>query len=145
MGEEINVTATVEQLRAAGIDPSKQVPSLVKLGEWYLKKAKACGADLSNFTKAEALFNAALVRSRLVNHEIGEDQILQKIVETYRDFLYAFENEKEVCVDKIRNEIDSHKEFLANERKILKEHLNEIDSRFNRNDEDQYEVFKNYI
>ena len=145
MGDEINVTATVEQLRAAGIDPSKQVPSLVKLGEWYLRKSKACGADLSNFTKAEALFNAALVRSRLVNHEIGEDQILQKIVETYCDFLYAFENEKEVCVDKIRNEIDSHKEFLANERKILKERLNEIDSRFNRNDEDQCEVFKNYI
>lgn len=149
MGDDIDVTATVEQLRAARIDPSKQVPPLVKLGEWYLNKAKAYGADLSDFTKADALFNAAIVRSRLVNHDIGEDQILQRIVETYRDFLYAFANEKEIDKDEICSEIDSHKEFLANERKILKERLNEVDCRFNRNDEtegeDQYEVFKNYI
>ena len=92
MDEEIN--DTVEHLRAAGTDPSKQVPPLVKLGEWYLKKAKTTsnGAD---FTKANALYNAALVRSRSVNHEIDEDQILRRIVDTFREFFYAFANDKE--------------------------------------------------
>ena len=149
MNDEIAVTFAVEQLRVAGTDPSKQVPALVKLGEWYLNKASettAHGADFSDFTKAVALYNAALVRSRLVNHEIDEEQILQRIVEAYCGFLYAFTHEKpEIAADEIRNEIDFHKEFLANERRMLKERLSDIDSRFNRNDktEDQYEVHAN--
>ncbi len=87
MDEEIGII--VEQLKAVGTDASKLVPALVELGEWYLKKAKttANGAD---FTKAGALYNAALVRSRLVNHETDEDKILRRIVETYREFLQAF-------------------------------------------------------
>ena len=143
MDDEIDLSVTVEQLRAAGTDLSKQVPALLKLGEWYLKKAQRTsnGAD---FTKANALYNAALVRSRRVNHEIDEDQILRQIVETYREYLYAFVNNTgdEVIVDEIRHEIDSHKEFLANERRIFKERVDEIDSCFNTNDktEDQYQV-----
>ena len=142
MDEEISII--VEQLKAAGSDVSKQVPVLVRLGEFYLEKAKTTpnGAD---FTKASALYNAALVRSRLIgNHETDEDEILQRIVETYREFLQAFAHDDGVSVDEIRSEIDSHKEFLRNERRIFKERLNEIDSRFIRTDktEDQYEVFK---
>ena len=38
MDEEIGII--VQQLKAVGTDASKQVPALVKLGEWYLKKAK---------------------------------------------------------------------------------------------------------
>ena len=145
MDEEINVT--VEQLRAAGTDLSKQVPPLVKLGEWYLKKAKTTlnGAD---FTKANALYNAALVRSTSVNHEIDEDQILRRIAETYREFLYAFaNNDEEISADEICHEITSHKEFLANERRIFKERVDEIDSHFNTNDktEDQYQVFESEL
>ncbi len=141
MDEEIDIKIVVEQLRTAGIDSSKQVPALVKLGEWYSKKAKAT-ANASDFTKADALYNAALVRSRLVNHEIDERQILQRIVEIYCEFLYTFANEQEVIVDEIQVEIDSHKAFLANERRILKERHNEIDSCFNTNDktENQYQV-----
>ena len=148
MDEEIDdVSDMAEKLKIAGTDMSKQVPALFKLGEWYLKKAKttANGAD---FTKADALYNAALVRSRLVNHEIDEEKILTRIVETYQEFLYAFAgNEFEVSVDEIRNEIDSHKKFLADERRIIKERVKDIDSRFNRKDttKDHYEVFKNYI
>ena len=143
MDEEIDVTLTVEQLKAAGNDVSKQIPALVKLGEWYIKKAKTTlnGAD---FTKANALYNAALVRSRTVNHEIGEDEILRKIVETYREFLHAFgKDDHEICVDAIQNEIDSHKNFLASERRTFKERVDEIDSCFNASDktEDHYEVF----
>jgi hypothetical protein len=142
MDEDIDVSVAVEQLRAAGTDLSKQVPALLKLGEWYLRKAKRTsnGAD---FTKANALYNAALVRSRSVNHEIGEDQIRRGIVETYREFLYAFaKDNNEISVDEIQNEIDSHKEWIARERRIFKERVDEIDSSCNPDDktEREYEV-----
>ncbi|CAB4021016.1 tetratricopeptide repeat 28-like [Paramuricea clavata] len=142
MEEELDISVTVEQLRSAGTNSSKQVPALLKLGEWYLKKAKTI-PNGANFTKANALYNAALVRSRSINHEIGEDQILRRIVETYREFLYVFAKDDDgISVDEIQNEIDSHKEFLANERRIFKERVDEIDSCFNTNDqtEDQYEI-----
>ena len=140
--KKVDVSVAVEQLRAAGTDLSKQVPALLKLGEWYLRKAKRTsnGAD---FTKANALYNAALVRSRSVNHEIGEDQILRGIFETYREFLYAFAKDNdEISVDEIRNEIDSHKEWIARERRIFKERVDEIDSSSKPDDktEREYEV-----
>ena len=140
MDEDIDVS--VEQLRAAGTDLSKQVPALLKLGEWYLRKAKTTsnGAD---FTKANALYNAALVRSKSVNHEIGEDQIRRGIVETYREFLCAFaKGNDEISPDEIQNEIDSHKKWIARERRIFKERVDEIDSSCNPDDktEREYEV-----
>ena len=79
MEDKRDVSLTVEQLKAAGSDVSKQVPPLLELGEWYLKQAKT-SLNGSDFTKANALYNAALVRSRSVKHEIGEDQILRRIV-----------------------------------------------------------------
>ena len=142
MDDDIDESVTVEQLRAAGTDLSKQVPSLFKLGEWYLRKAKVTSNSV-DFTKANALYNAALVRSRLVNHELGEDKILQRIAETYRTFLYALaDNNEDVSADEIRNEIRHHKDFLANERRMIKERVDEIDSRFDATDksDEQYQV-----
>lgn len=82
----------------------------------------------NDFTKADALFNAALIRSGHVRHEINEEQILRKIVETYREFLVAFGKDDDgMSVDEIRNEIDSHKEWVARERSIFNERMNEID------------------
>ena len=78
MDGDIDESVAVKQLRAAGTNQSKQVPAIFKLGEWYLRKAKAT-LNSVDFTKANALYNAALVRSRCVDHEIGEDEILQKI------------------------------------------------------------------
>ena len=122
-----DVSTIVESLKEAGKDLSKQVPPLVKLGEWYLDKAKTT-INANDFTKANALFNAALVRSRYVRHEIDEDQILRKIVETYCEFLVAFGKDDDgMSVDKILNEIDSHKEWVARERRIFKERINDID------------------
>ena len=84
--------------------------------------------NANDFTKANALFNATLVRSRHVRHEIDEDQILRQIVETYREFLVAFGKDDDgMSVDEIRNEIDSHKEWVAQKRKIFKERVNKID------------------
>ena len=120
-----DVSTIVESLTEADKDLSKQVPPLVKLGEWYLDKAKIT-INANDFTKANALFNAALVRSRHVRHEIDEDQILRKIVGTYREFLLAF-GKDEMSIDEIRKEIDSHKEWVAEKRKTLKERMNEID------------------
>ncbi|CAB4035839.1 tetratricopeptide repeat 28-like, partial [Paramuricea clavata] len=104
MAERTSVV--VEQLKAAGTEVSKQVPPLLKLGEWYLNTAKttANGAD---FTKAAGLFNAALMTQ-----------------------------------DEIRNEISSHKEWIADERRVIKERVDEIDSWFKTNDktEEQYEI-----
>ena len=142
MDGDIDQSFTVEQLRAAGTNLSKQVPALFKLGEWYLRKAKAT-SNTVDFTKANALYNAALVRSRCVDHEIGEDEILQKIFETYRTFLYAFtDNNEDVSTDEIRNEIECHKDFLANERRVIKERVDEIDSCFDATDktDEQYQV-----
>lgn len=141
MAEEINVTVIVEQLKVAGDDSSKQLPALLKLGEWYLKKAKA-SADGANFTKASALFNAALVRSDCVNHETDEDEILRRIVETYRAFLLTQTNDEEMSPNEIRDEIHAHKEFLVRERRILRERIDEIDSYFNTKEQtdDQYKV-----
>ena len=125
-----DVSPIVESLKEADKDLSKQVLPLVKLGEWYLDKANHKVnhqfVNANDFTKANALFNAALVRSRHVRHEIDEDQILKKIVRTYREFLLAF-GKDEMSVDEIRKEIDSHKEWVAEKRKILKERMNEID------------------
>ena len=143
MEDKSDVSVTVKQLKAAGIDVSKQVPPLLELGEWYLKQAKT-SLNGSDFTKANALYNAALVRSRSVKNEIGEDQILRRIVETYREFLYAFaKNDRRISADTIQNEIDSHKKFLADERRIFKERVDKIDSHFNTNSrtDDHYEVF----
>ena len=142
MDGDIDESVTVKQLREAGTNLSKQVPALFKLGEWYLRKAKATSNSV-DFTKANALYNAALVRSRRVDHELGEDEILQKIVETYRTFLYALaDNNEDVSTDEIRNEIECHKDFLANERRVIKERVDEIDSCFDANDkaDEQYQV-----
>ena len=86
-------------------------------------------ANGSDFTKASALYNAALVRLNLSDHEVGEDQIIRGIVETYRAFLSTFANDEDVDVDEI-HEIRSHKEFLAKERKIFKERLEHHDKVF---------------
>ena len=141
MEEEIDVSATVEQLRAAGADASKQLPALMKLGDWYLKKAKRT-ANGAYFTKANALFNAALVRSRS-NPEKDESEALRTIVETYREFLLSFAGGVEVSADDIRHEIDSHRAFVASERRIFKERLNNIDSSCDRTDgnDEKYKVF----
>ena len=140
-GETIDVSVAVEQLKAAGNDISKQVPALVELGEWYLKKAKTT-SNAADFTKANALYNAALTRSRNINHGTGKDElILRGIVETYREFLNAFaKDDHGISSDAIQNEIDTHKEFLANERRTFKERVDEIDSNTNRKTEKHYEV-----
>ena len=124
-----DVSTIVETLKEGDKDLSKQVPALVKLGEWYLNKPKKAN-DLMNandFTKADALFNASLVRSRHVHHGIDEDQIQRRIVETYREFLASFgkDGDDRMSVDEIRNEIDSHKEWVARKRKILKERVDQ--------------------
>ena len=130
MDEEIDVSVAVRQLKEAGSDPSKQVRPLLKLADWHLTKAKAT-ANGADFTKANALYNAALVRSELLNYEVGEEQVIRGIFETYREFLLTFTNDDDVGVDEICNEIRSHREFLAKERKIFKERL-----------EHHHEVFK---
>ena len=45
-----------------------------------------------------------------------------------------------MSVDEIRNEIDSHKKWVAEKRKILKERMNDIDQ--NRETEQKDEVLK---
>ncbi len=150
--EEIDVLAAVEQLKDAGSDPSRQVLPLLKLAEWHLRKSKATtnGAD---FTKANALYNAALVRLGLVKREVGEvpseDEIVRGIIDTYRAFLLTFTNNEDVGVGEITDEINLHKQFLTNERRIFKERLDELDSCFIKprdgiNAEHQYEVLKSY-
>ena len=134
-----DVSTIVKSLKEAGKDLSKQVAPLVKLGEWYLDKAKK-NINANDFTKADALFNAALVRSRHVRHEIDEDQIQRRIDKTYRKFLVAFGKDDEMSFDEIRNEIDSHKEWVADKRKIFKERVNDI--HLNRETEQKDEVLK---
>ena len=137
-----DVLTIVESLKEADKDLSKQVAPLVKLGEWYLDKAKTT-INANDFTKADALFNAALVRSRHVRHEIDEDQILRRIVRTYSEFLVAFGKDDGMSFDKIRNEIDSHKEWVARQRRIFKERVNEIDQTRKTKQEDE-KVLKIY-
>ena len=147
MDDKNGLSITVNQLRAAGTDLSKQIPPLLELGEWYLKKAKTT-QNYTDFTKASALYNAALVRSRRANNKTDDNQIFQQIIETYREFVHVFvtidDQDDEFYEDEIGYEIDSHKEFLANERRIFEERANEIDSCFNTSDktEDQYQVRK---
>ena len=141
MDAEVNVA--VEQLRAAGNDLSKQVPALVELGEWYLKKAKAT-SNPADFTKANALYNAALARSRSIQHEINEDQILQQIVLTYCEFLHTFaDGDEKFDANKIKEEIHFHREFLVNERRIFKERVDQLRSFLSKNDKsmDEHQVF----
>ena len=144
MDEETVPPAVAEQLRAAGGEVPKQIPPLLKLGKWYLKRAKTT-ADGGDFTKAGGLFNAALARSRLEENENDENEILREITETYREFLLAFAKDKIISEDEIQNEMDSHKKWIADKRRVFKERVDQIDSSFTRNDEsdDQYEVFLN--
>ena len=67
-----------------------------------------------DFTKANALFNAALVAFR--------------------------KDDDGMSVDEIRYEIDSHKEWVAETRKIFKERVNDIDQ--NRETEQKEEVLR---
>ena len=133
-----DVSTIVKSLKEADKDLTKQVAPLVKFGEWYLDKAKTT-INANDFTKANALFNAALVRSRHVRHEIDEDQILRKIVGTYREFLVAFGKDDGMRFHEIQNEIDSHKEWVARERRIFKERVNEIDQTRKTKQEDEVE------
>lgn len=147
MDEQFDISTAAEELKSAGKDPSKQLPVLLKLGDLYIKKARTT-SNGGDFTKGNALYNAAFVRSRLVNDgTANDDQIFRRIVETYREFLHLFGNVVEISLDEIRQEISSHKEFLASERQNFKDRLDEIGSSFNRNHktEDQYEVFISYI
>lgn len=98
----------------------KQLPPLLKLGKWYLNRAKA-SSNCGDFTKADALFNAALARSEHGNHNI--DEIRHAIFDTYREFLLSVCNGAEVSLPEIRHEIDSHKQFLYKERRMFKERL----------------------
>ena len=138
-----DVSTIVESLKEADKDLSKQVAPLVKLGEWYLDKAKTT-TNANDFTKANALFNAALVRSRHVRHEIDEDQIVRRIVRTYSEFLLAF-GKDEMSFDEIRNEIDSHKEWVARQRRIFKERANEIDQTRKTKQEDEKVLKIHYV
>ena len=122
MEEEINTSVVVAQLKEAGSDPSRQIRPLLQLADWYLREFKT-NAKSADATKANALYNAALVRSNLVNYEVGEEQIIPGIVETYRAFSLTFTNDEDVGKDEICDEICSHKEFIAKERRILKERL----------------------
>ena len=81
--------------------------------------------------------------SRHVRHEIVEDQILRRIVRTYSEFLVAFGKDDGMSFDKIRNEIDSHKEWVARQRRIFKERVNEIDQTRKTKQEDE-KVLKIY-
>ena len=148
MDEKIDASIAAQELKLAGKDVSKQIPALLKLGDWYLNSAKKT-ALASNFTKANALYCAALVRSKLVNKGSDDDQIIRRIVETYRQFLHAFASGEEISSDEIRNEINSHKEFLDQERRSIKVRIDEIDTSFkNKNDkltDQQYEVMKKHI
>ena len=121
-----DVSTIVATLKEAGKDLLKQVPALVKLGEWYLNKAKTT-MNANDFTKADVLFNAAIVRSRHVRHEIDEDQILRRMVETYREFLATFTKDDDggTSLEEIRNEIDSHKKWVARKRESLKKLLDQ--------------------
>ena len=124
-----DVSTIVETLKKADKDLSKQVPALVKLGEWYLDKAKTT-VNANDFTKADALFNAALVRSRHIRHDIDEDQILKRIVETYCEFLATFGKDGDgMSIDEIENEIeneiDSHKKWVARQRESFKKRVDQ--------------------
>ena len=144
---DAEVVTTVKQLKAAGTDLSKQVPALVKLGECYLKKAKTT-SNAADFTKANALYNAALVRTRKIRHEMNEDQILQRIVETYREFLRVFaDGDEKFNSDEIRNEIHSHKEFLVTARRTLKERVDKISSFLSKSKttKEEDEVSENFM
>ena len=120
-----DVSTIVETLKEADKDLSKQVPALVKLGDWYLDKAKTT-LNANDFTKADALFNAALVRSRHVRHDIDEDQILRRIAKTYRKFLATFGKDDDgMSIEEIENEIESHKKWVARERESFKERVHQ--------------------
>ena len=132
---EDDVSTIVKALRKAERDGSKQLPGLIKLGEWYLDKGKET-TNSADFTKANALFNAALVRS---SDEANEDHIQRRIVETYQEFLAVVAKcNDEVSLDEIRNEIDSHKEWIARERRLFNERVNEMDQ--DHKTEQDYEV-----
>ena len=142
MDKKTNVSVAVKELKEAGQDSAKQMPALFKLGECYLKEAKTT-ANSADFTKASALYNAALVRSTNTNHEIDEKKIVRRIGETYREYLRTVrgnDGDYEFSLDEIQNEIVSHKDWLARERSIFKERLNEIDSSVNSKEE----VDRNY-
>ena len=77
---------------------------------------------------------------------MNEDQILQRIVDTYREFLHFFSTEeKPIEEDEIREEIYSHKEFLVNERQTIKERVDENAPFYSKNDktEEERQVFEN--
>lgn len=141
MDKETNASIAVKQLKEAGKDPSKQVPALFTLGECYLQQAKAT-ANGADFAKANALYNAALVRSRSTSHEIDVKRILRRVVETYHEYLLTLGNNSnhKFSVGEIQHEIDSHKEWIAHERSLFKQRLNEIDSSFNRKEEDEKNI-----
>ena len=66
--------------------------------------------------------------------KLTKKKIVRRLGETYREYLRTVRGNKgdyEFSLDEIQNEIVSHKDWLARERGIFKERLNEIDSSVN--------------
>lgn len=129
----VNASLYAEELKMAGNDVAKQVPALLKLGDWYVRTAKTTG-HCADFTKANAIFNAALVRERYLCHETNEEEIFAKIVDTYREFLHTATKNNAVNQEEIRDEVHFHKQFLATERQRFRKCVEDICSHFSPSD-----------
>lgn len=129
----VDTLDSVKDLREAGDDEARQSSALMKLGEWYTREAKTTG-NCADFVKANGLFNAALVRMRMMKCELQEEVALSRIVYTYQAFLRVVTNSEVVASsEEVRDEIRRHKDFLEDERKKIKSRVEDISTDFERN------------
>ncbi|XP_019625557.1 PREDICTED: uncharacterized protein LOC109470898 [Branchiostoma belcheri] len=102
----------------------KEVEGLQKLGDVYKERGRQ-GEDGRDFTKATALYNAALARS---DNDLTKDALVKSIKETERHFTQTFTDHP---YEPSPYELDKeHKQQLNKHRALVERELRAIDEKF---------------
>ncbi|XP_035692693.1 uncharacterized protein LOC118427163 [Branchiostoma floridae] len=114
---EQNFAAALKSVH--GKESSKEVEPLLKLSDVYLKRGMQ-SKDGDDFTKAAALCNAALVRSKTEDQD-DIKQTIQSITQSFVKRVLGIT--QAVCMD----DVDKHKTMLKDDRHDVAKEIEEIE------------------
>eukprot|EP00058_Branchiostoma_floridae_P017883 XP_002603372.1 hypothetical protein BRAFLDRAFT_80365 [Branchiostoma floridae] len=115
---EQNFAAALKSVH--GEESSKEVEPLLKLSDVYLKRGML-SEDGDDFTKAAALCNAALVRSKTTEEQGDIKQTVLLITQSFVKHVLGIT--QTVCID----DVDKHKTMLKEDRRTVAKQIEKIE------------------